>query len=105
MYFALALLAVSILVKILILQYVQHNKWAAMSEKYVFKTGEVEANRGDIISSDGRLLASSIPYYTIYMDTRSSGMTSATFSNGINGLSAGLAQNCSAKDRQQDGKR
>jgi cell division protein FtsI (penicillin-binding protein 3) len=91
-YFALALLAVSILVKILILQYVQHNKWAAMSEKYVFKTGEVEANRGDIISSDGRLLASSIPYYTIYMDTRSSGMTSATFSNGINGLSSGLAR-------------
>ncbi|HZY24825.1 MAG TPA: penicillin-binding protein, partial [Bacteroidales bacterium] len=38
------------------------------------------------------LLASSIPYYTIYMDTRSSGMSSATWSGGISGLSSGLAQ-------------
>jgi cell division protein FtsI (penicillin-binding protein 3) len=63
-----------------------------MSEKYVFKTAEMPANRGDILTSDDRLLASSVPYYTIYMDTRSSGMSSATWSDGINGLSAGLAQ-------------
>jgi cell division protein FtsI (penicillin-binding protein 3) len=63
-----------------------------MSEKYVFKTAEMTANRGDILTSDDRLLASSVPYYTIYMDTRSSGMLSATWSDGINGLSAGLAQ-------------
>ena len=91
-YFAIALLAAALLVRILILQYVQHGKWADMSEKYVFKTGEEQANRGDILTEDGRLLASSVPYYTIYMDTRSSGMSPATFSSGINGLSAGLAR-------------
>jgi len=91
-YFAIALLAVAILVRILILQVVQHGKWAAMSEKYVYKTAEMPANRGDILAYDGRLLASSVPYYTIYMDTRSSGMSSQTWSNGINGLSAGLAR-------------
>ena len=91
-YFAIGLLAVVLLVRILILQYVQRGKWANMSEKYVFKTAEVQANRGDILTSDERLLASSVPYYTIYMDTRSSGMSSDTWSSGINGLSAGLAQ-------------
>jgi cell division protein FtsI (penicillin-binding protein 3) len=91
-YFAIGLLAVALLVRILILQYVQRGKWADMSEKYVYKTAEMPANRGDILTSDGRLLASSVPYYTIYMDTRSSGMSSSTWSNGINGLSAGLAQ-------------
>jgi cell division protein FtsI (penicillin-binding protein 3) len=91
-YFAIGLLAVILLVRILILQYVQRGKWADMSEKYVFKTAEVQANRGDILTSDERLLASSVPYYTIYMDTRSSGMSSDTWSSGINGLSAGLAQ-------------
>ena len=88
----IALLAVAILVRILILQYVQHGKWAAMSEKYIYKTAEMPANRGDILAHDGRLLASSVPYYTIYMDTRSSGMSGATWSNGINGLSAGLSR-------------
>ena len=91
-YFSIALLAAALLIRILILQYVQHGKWADMSVKYVFKTGEVQANRGDILTDDGRLLASSVPYYTVYMDTRSTGMSPATFTAGINGLSAGLAQ-------------
>ncbi len=91
-YFVLGLLALTLLVRILILQYIQRGKWADMGEKFVFKTGEMQANRGDILTSDGRLLASSVPYYTIYMDTRSSGMLSSTWSDGINGLSAGLAK-------------
>jgi cell division protein FtsI (penicillin-binding protein 3) len=91
-YFAIASLAAALLIRILILQYIQHGKWADMSEKYVYKTGEVQANRGDILTEDGRLLASSVPYYTIYMDTRSTGMTPSTFSGGINGLSSGLAR-------------
>jgi len=90
-YFAIALLALAILVRILVLQVVQHGKWAAMSEKFVFKTAEAPATRGDILAYDGRLLASSVPYYTIYMDTRSSGMSGQTFSSGINGLSDGLS--------------
>lgn len=91
-YVGIVLLAVAVLIRILILQFVQHNKWADMSEKYVYKTTEVQANRGDILADDGRLLASSVPYYTIYMDTRSSGMTASTWSNGINGLCAGLSR-------------
>lgn len=91
-YFAIALLALALLVRILILQYVQHGKWSAMSEKYVYKTAEEEANRGDILAEDGRLLSSSVPEYTIYMDTRSTGMSASTFSGGINGLSAGLSR-------------
>jgi cell division protein FtsI (penicillin-binding protein 3) len=91
-YFAIAVLAAAILIRILILQFVQHGKWLDMSEKYVYKTAEVPANRGDILTGDGRLLASSVPFYTIYMDTRSTGMSGETWSKGINGLSAGLAR-------------
>lgn len=91
-YTAVVILAVAILVRILILQFVERGKWKEMSEKVVFKTDVVPSNRGDILTHDGRLLASSVPYYTIYMDTRSTGMSSQTFSNGISGLSAGLAR-------------
>jgi cell division protein FtsI (penicillin-binding protein 3) len=91
-YFVLVLLAVALLVQVLILQYVQRGKWSEMSEKYVYKTGELEADRGDILAHDGRLLASSVPYYSVYMDTRSSGMSAATWSNGIGGLSEGLSK-------------
>jgi cell division protein FtsI (penicillin-binding protein 3) len=91
-YFAIALLAAALLTRILVLQFVQRGKWSDMSEKFVYKTAEVPANRGDILTHDGRLLASSVPYYTIYMDTRSTGMSGEIWSNGINGLSAGLSR-------------
>jgi cell division protein FtsI (penicillin-binding protein 3) len=91
-YFVLTVLAVALIVQILILQYVQRGKWSAMSEKYVFKTAEMPANRGDILAYDGRLLSSSVPYYSIYMDTRSSGMSAETWSSGISGLSEGLSR-------------
>jgi cell division protein FtsI (penicillin-binding protein 3) len=91
-YYTIAIIAVVLFVRIIILQYVQGAKWAAMGEKFVYKTDEVLANRGDILTYDGRLLASSVPYYSIYMDTRSSGMSPEIWSNGINGLSSGLSQ-------------
>jgi cell division protein FtsI (penicillin-binding protein 3) len=91
-YLAIAVLAAALFVRIIVLQYVQRARWSEMGEKFVFKTGEIPANRGDILACDGRLLASSVPYYSIYMDTRSSGMSADTWAKGINGLSSGLAQ-------------
>src|SRR5512137_1492230 len=78
-YFAVAVIAIVLLVRIIILQ-------------YVYRTDEVQATRGDILTYDGRLLASSVPYYSIYMDTRSSGMSSEIWSSGIDGLCAGLSR-------------
>ncbi|MDX9811901.1 MAG: penicillin-binding protein [Bacteroidales bacterium] len=91
-YFVFALLAVAILVRILVLQFIERGKWSDMSEKYIYQTVEEPAARGDILSHDGRILATSVPYYTVYMDTRSTGMSAATWSNGIDGLSAGLSK-------------
>ncbi|MBN1107205.1 MAG: transpeptidase family protein [Bacteroidales bacterium] len=91
-YITIATVAIVIVARILFLQTIQHGKWAAMAERYVYNTTEVPANRGDILAHDGRILASSVPHYTIYMDTRSTGMSSETWNKGIDGLSAGLAR-------------
>jgi cell division protein FtsI (penicillin-binding protein 3) len=100
-YFAIALMAVAILVRIIILQFVQREKWAAIGDQFVYKDAEVVANRGDILAADGRLLASSVPYYSIYMDTRSSGMSGSVWSDGIGGLSAGLSRIVGLKSASQ----
>jgi cell division protein FtsI (penicillin-binding protein 3) len=91
-YFIIVLIALVLLMRIIFLQYVERGKWVAMGDKYTFKTDEVQAIRGDILAYDGRLLASSVPYYSIYMDTRSTGMSEEIWSDGIDGLSAGLAR-------------
>jgi cell division protein FtsI (penicillin-binding protein 3) len=91
-YVAIVIIAIVLLVRIIILQYVERGKWVAMSEKYIYRTDVVPAIRGDILDDDGRLLASSVPYYSIYMDTRSSGMSGEIWSGGLSGLASGLEQ-------------
>lgn len=91
-YGIVVMMAVAVFLRIIFLQFVQSDKWAAMAEKIVYRRGVDKASRGDILSDDGRILASSIPYYTVYMDTRSSGMADTTWANGINGLSRGLSK-------------
>jgi cell division protein FtsI (penicillin-binding protein 3) len=92
MYFSIAIIAIILLVRIIILQYVERGKWQAMGEKYVYRTDVVPAIRGDILADDGRLLASSVPFYSVYMDTRSSGMSPEIWSDGLGGLASGLEQ-------------
>lgn len=90
-------MALAVVVRIVILQFVQSEKWAAMADRIVYRRVIAQAGRGDILSDDGRILASSIPYYTVYMDTRSSGMADTTWSNGINGLCRGLTRHAGVR--------
>ena len=91
-YGIVVVLAIAVFIRIIILQFVQSDKWAGMAEKIVYRKEVARAARGDILSDDGRILASSIPYYTVYMDTRSSGMADTTWSKGLNGMSRGLSR-------------
>ena len=91
-YVVMALLAAAIIVRIVVLQFVQGPYWKGQSDKYIYRPFEEPATRGDILTDDGRLLASSVPYYTIYMDTRSTGMSHETWSGGVRGLCEGLSR-------------
>jgi len=91
-YALVVVMAIAIFVRIIVLQVFQAEKWSSMAEKVVYRRQAVKAARGDILTYDGRILASSIPYYTLYMDTRSSGMADTTWSRGINGLCRGLSK-------------
>lgn len=91
-YGIVVVMALAVFIRIIILQFVQSDKWASMADKVVFRRQADRAARGDILSDDGRILASSVPYYTVYMDTRSSGMADTTWANGINGLCRGLSR-------------
>ena len=68
--------------KVVIIQFVEGQKWAEMGRNISTRLMMVPANRGDILDSDGRILASSVPYYNIYMDTRSTGMDAQVHGQG-----------------------
>ncbi|MCF8370023.1 MAG: transpeptidase family protein [Bacteroidales bacterium] len=50
----------------------QHEKWKTTKESPI-QLKETEAKRGDILSSDGNLLATSVPWYEVVIDLRMSG--------------------------------
>ncbi|MBV5342451.1 penicillin-binding protein, partial [bacterium] len=69
-YFGIVLLFVAVLIRIIYLQTAEKDEWLAVAEKSKKSDIIVKPNRGNIFACDGRLMASSIPTYYIYMDTR-----------------------------------
>jgi cell division protein FtsI (penicillin-binding protein 3) len=59
------LMAIAIIVKLTNIQWVHGNHYRKLAKKNTIKTFVVPANKGSIYSSDGSLLAISIPEYTI----------------------------------------
>ncbi|NLI71862.1 MAG: transpeptidase family protein [Bacteroidales bacterium] len=59
-----------IVYNILKIQTVERDNWLELGKKNDKKDFIVRPNRGNIYSADGQLMASSIPTYYVYMDTR-----------------------------------
>ncbi len=59
-----------VLYRIIRIQFFEHDQWMALAAKSVKSNISVKPNRGNIYACDGRLMASSIPTYYVYMDLR-----------------------------------
>jgi len=89
-YFAMLLLGVIIIGKMLYLQIWEKEKWHK-ANTLTYKDITVEATRGDIYAADNRLLVSSVPYFEIYMDLHGEALTDAVFYKNVDALSTKLA--------------
>ncbi|MFV0470971.1 MAG: penicillin-binding protein [Paludibacteraceae bacterium] len=69
-YLLVVFLMILVVYNIVVIQTVERDNWLALGSKNDKKDMIVLPNRGNIYSSDGRLMASSIPTYYVYMDTR-----------------------------------
>ena len=76
--------------KALHLQFFEKEKWD-QAENSTVRHKVIEPNRGNIYSSDGRLLAVSVPFYEIRMDFRSESFTNEVFDLGVDQLSRSLS--------------
>lgn len=64
----IVLVAFAVFAKLFHLQYVDGDKWRALSDSLSIQEREVEAARGNIYSNDGSLLATSVPEYELRFD-------------------------------------
>lgn len=84
-------MAFVIIGQIIKVQYVEGEKWRSMADSLTLKYFNIEAGRGNIFSSDGKLIATSVPIYDIRMDMRADGLTNEVFNANIDSLSWCLA--------------
>ncbi len=87
----MALTGLTIIGRIVWLQFGERDKWSVNSDTAPIKQVSIEANRGDIYSSDGKLLAVSVPYYDIRMDLTVDSLTDDIFWANVDILSKDLS--------------
>ena len=87
--FAIFLFAMLVVFKLTQIQWVHGEYYKKLAKKYDVKSFIVPANRGNIYSSDGSLLAVSVPIYIVRFDALAP--TEKIFDENISALSDSLA--------------
>src|SRR5690606_10882505 len=103
-YLMLVLFGLAIAVKLFTIQLVEGDKWLAKAGTVATAWRTVVPERGNIFSEDGRMLATSVPVYDVYMDMLAGGLTEPLFSDSLPQLAECLASvfpDRSATDRRR----
>src|SRR5215217_2418290 len=87
--FAIFLMAIAIAVKLTNIQWVEGNYYRELAKERTVRNFVIPANKGNIYSSDGSLLATSIPKYIIRFDALAP--KKEAFEQNVNALADSLA--------------
>lgn len=89
-YFLMLFFGIMIVAKVIIVMTKDKKKYTELAEKREYRVRELEASRGNILSCDGNLMATSVPVYDIFLDAKV--IDNDTFSCKIDSLSAQMAR-------------
>jgi len=91
-YIGVLIFALIIIYKVINIQFVEGDMWRKRAENLTLRYESVEAVRGNIISSDSNLLATSVPIFDVKLDLHKSVIQSDTFKFYINALADSLSK-------------
>ena len=64
----MVLVGIAIICKAGVIMFAERQYWKDVADRFVKENVSIPSTRGNIISADGQLMASSLPEYKIYMD-------------------------------------
>ena len=99
MYAGVLLFAIAIIAKIIVVQTKDSKELVELAEKKEYRIRELEASRGNILSYDGKLMATSVPVFDIFFDA--SVVDIDLFRNNIDSLSTMMAETFQQKTAKQ----
>lgn len=87
----MVLVGLAIIVKASIIMFAERGYWQDVANRFVRVKVPLPANRGNILSADGQLMASSLPEYKIYMDFKAGGeLKDSLLKKHMDSICAGL---------------
>jgi len=98
-FFVLSLFGAAILFQAFRIQVIEGDRWKAMADSLTTSFRTVPADRGNIFSSDGRLLATSLPFFDIRMDALTPAIDDELFFSKVDSLALLMARKFGDKDR------
>ncbi|MGB1383700.1 MAG: penicillin-binding protein [Flavobacteriales bacterium] len=87
----LTLVGLGVFGRIVYIQTVEHDRWASRGEEFSTSVRTIEPARGQILSRDGSLLATSVPVYDLRWDSKCEGMNWEMYRAQIDTLCLALA--------------
>jgi len=100
-YIFFLIIASLIVIQIINLQLFQRDKWIEKYEKNAVQRRNIQPARSDIYDVNGKLLATSMPYFNIFFDTRAGGLDKKTFYSNIDSLSLCLSKLLGDKTKEE----
>jgi len=100
-YFGILLFGIAIVVKIFFIQIKEGAELIALAKTQELKAFNLEANRGNILASDGSLLATSVPVFEVRMDVASPNISDKLFLDNVDELAAGLSNILKTKSKRE----
>jgi len=91
-YIGMVLLSLCILFQMLRLQIFERSEWKDKEAMLKVEDVILVADRGSILSDDGRKLACSVPGYKVFMDSRATGLTGDIFRKKVDSLALCLSR-------------
>lgn len=91
LYFLLAIVAVMIVGRVVVVQFVEGDMWREKAENLTVAYKTIDAVRGNIYDAEGGLLATSVPIYEVRWDPNAEAITDEIFNANIDTLSQCLA--------------
>lgn len=91
-YIAICLFALFIVGKIIMIQFVNGEKWELKVEHLTTDLREIKPVRGNIYASGDNMLATSVPIYEIRMDMRADGLSDEAYRQNIDSLCMALSR-------------
>ena len=88
-YFLVLLFGIALIVKIILVQTKDSEELKGLAQQKELRIKTLEASRGNIFSSDGQLMATSIPLYDIFFDYKA--VDSTVLVNNIDSLCIQMA--------------